>query len=58
MTRALRPAPLGNVNDRLLSLRAAVLIFGALPFASMVQTLQSRELRKYSLVCCIDLSFT
>jgi hypothetical protein len=39
-------------------LSAAIQPFGALPFASMIRTLQSSELRKHSLVRLNDLFAT
>lgn len=51
---ALRLAPLGNVCNRL-PRSAAIGTFGALPFARMIPTFQSPELRKHSGVGRCDL---
>ena len=52
------PTPLGNVDNRLQPLRAAIKTFGPLPLSSMIKTLQSSELRKHSLVRLNDLLST
>ena len=55
MTHALRRDPLGNFSNRLPLLRAAERTLGALPFAFVIRSLQSRKLRKHLLVRLNDL---
>ena len=51
-------SPLGNVNNRLLSLQIATKTFDPLPLVCMIKALQSSELRKHSLVRLNDLLLT
>ena len=51
-------SPLGNVNNRLLSLQIATKTFDPLPLVCMIKALQCRELRKHSLVRLNDLLLT
>ena len=51
-------SPLGNVNNRLLSLQIATKTFDPLPLVCMIKVLQSSELRKHSLVRLNDLLLT
>jgi hypothetical protein len=46
------PSEMSVIGSRLVT---AMETFGALPFTSMISTLQSSELRKHSLVRLIDL---